>query len=359
MSARALINISEKLVKCPTLEQSQTFTADTLNILTSTPPREICGELLRAGERAVLGSTSKSAKSWALLHLALCKAEGKPWLGWEMKKGNVLYIDLELIKWFFDKRVAQVCGAMNIPKPKTLTTWSIRKVRPKPTMEQLVKDTCRRFMEAELDLIIVEPSYKLVAPTSQGTNSEMEVMKYLELLDEMALELGCAVITSHHSPKGDLSKRGSMDLFSGTGVWARDPDLLMTLRPHKEPDHQILDFTRRHGPPVDGRVLKWEFPLHTDCPDLDPDDIRNPQDKGSENTSRLIEALATAPAGGFTSGEWLKASGLSDATYYRMKSKSMKSGKWVAVAGSDGRSRFKTKEAAEANGDLLGLTING
>ena len=100
-------------------------------------PKEIVGQLLRAGERAVLGSTSKSRKSWALLHLAICKANGLPWFGWEMKAGKVLYIDLELISIFFDRRMAAISKALNVPHPENLILWSLRDCHPKPKINEL------------------------------------------------------------------------------------------------------------------------------------------------------------------------------------------------------------------------------
>jgi hypothetical protein len=355
--------LRQALGKSPTLAESKTFTAAAIPLHhnTSEVPREICGELLRAGERAVLGSTSKSGKSWALLHLAIAKASGLPWLGWPMKAGPVLYLDLELLPFFFQKRVSTVCSALNVVRPENLHLWSIRAVRPKPNMDELVSEIVSRFKDSAPDLVILEPSYKLVTPTTQGTNSEMKVLEYLELLDQLTNELNCAGITSHHSPKGDLSQRSSMDLFSGTGVWARDPDLLMTLRPHKEDGHTILDFTRRHGPPVDGQVLKWDYPLHYQTTDLDARDVGKPGQRSGENLDRIMNALDAAPVGGFTNKEWLRAAlagGLSEATFYRMKTAAQVKQLWVAVMGPDKRSRFMTKAAAGAAGDQLNLTVS-
>jgi len=310
-------------------------------------PRKIVGDLLRVGEMMVLGSTSKSRKSWALLHLAICKAHGLPWLGWEMDPGKVLYVDLELIPAFFDLRMAQVCKALNVAHPENLICWPIRNARPKPTMEQLVREVGDRFKGEGVELVILEPSYKMVAPTTQGTNSEMEVMKYLEAFDDLTFDLQATGITSHHSPKGDLSGRASIDLFSGTGVWARHPDVLCTMRPHEKSDHVILDLTRRHGPPVDAKVVRWASPLHEIAHGEDPSKIRTKQtEQKAETGDKVREVYEEAPDGGWTWTEGKKACqdvGISQATYDRRRRELVEDGVLQVLQDEAGRSKYRLR----------------
>ena len=47
--------------------------------------------------------------------------------------------------------------------------------------------------------------------------------------DRLANNLNCAVVFAAHFPKGNLSKRTAMDRISGSGVFARDPDAIITL----------------------------------------------------------------------------------------------------------------------------------
>ncbi|NCY21554.1 hypothetical protein EBX31_06320 [bacterium] len=310
-------------------------------------PKECVGELLRAGERAVLGSTSKSHKSFALLHLAICKAYGLDWLGWKMAPGRVLYIDLELIPPFFDCRVAAVCRALKVPHPENLILWPLRSVRPKPKIEELVAEMVKRHKDEEVELVILEPSYKMVEPTFQGTNSEMMVAAYLEALDEIANPLKCAVITSHHSPKGDLSHKNSIDLFSGTGVWARDPDLLVTMRPHEKADHVIFDITRRHGAPVEPLVLRWDYPLHHIAHGEDPSKIRTSQSaQKAANEDRVAEVLKEAPEEGWSWTKWKDVcdeAGVSQATFDRRRKDLVDKGIVETLEGKKGHPAYRLK----------------
>ena len=52
--------------------------------------------LLRRGEVANVISGPKANKSWLLLHLALCVATGRDWLGFRCRQGRVLLLDYEL-----------------------------------------------------------------------------------------------------------------------------------------------------------------------------------------------------------------------------------------------------------------------
>jgi RecA-family ATPase len=211
-------------------------------------------------------------------------------------------------------------------------------------MRQLVDEVCKRYKGAGLDLVILEPSYKLVTPSVQGTNGEFAVLEYLEALDEISHELKCGVMSSHHSPKGDLSARSSLDLFSGSGVWARDPDVLMTLRPHQKDGCTILQTTRRHGEPKDDVVLRWEYPLHHLALDEDPSQIRSAKQKSSEETqNKVVELLGAAGEEGWCNKKWLAAAeskGISSATYYRAVKWAKLNGKVQVIQTEEGRTRY-------------------
>jgi hypothetical protein len=74
--------------------------------------------------------------------------------------------------------------------------------------------------------------------------------------------------------------------MSGAGAWARDPDSLVTLTPHEEDGCFSVNLTVRHLPKVPEFVLKWDYPLMTPAPDLDPAALRRPQSKNKVCTSK-------------------------------------------------------------------------
>ena len=68
----------------------------------------------------MLGGGSKSFKTWTLSELAICVATGRPWLGFETTRGEVLYLNFELPAFSFEQRGRAICQAMGIAVPSNL-----------------------------------------------------------------------------------------------------------------------------------------------------------------------------------------------------------------------------------------------
>jgi hypothetical protein len=81
----------------------------------------------------------------------------------------------------------------------------------------------------------------------------------------------------HHFTKGNASRKKPIDRMSGSGVFARDADTIITLTEHVEDGCYTLETTLRNFPPQAPFVVEWQFPLMVERPDLDPADF-----KGSE-----------------------------------------------------------------------------
>ena len=64
-----------------------------------------------------------------------------------------------------------------------------------------------------------------------------------------------------HFSKGNQAGKESIDRVSGSGVFGRDPDSILSLTPHEERDCFTLEATLRIFPPIDPVVLRWAFPL--------------------------------------------------------------------------------------------------
>jgi hypothetical protein len=98
-------------------------------------------------------------------------------------------------------------------------------------------------------------------------------------LEAMAQKTGAAVVVAHHFAKGDSTAKNAMDRMSGAGAWARDPDSIVVLTPHEEPDCFTVTSILRNLPQVPEFVLAWDYPLMRLASDLNPDALRRPQAK--------------------------------------------------------------------------------
>jgi hypothetical protein len=87
------------------------------------------------------------------------------------------------------------------------------------------------------------------------------------------------VVVAHHFAKGDSTAKNAMDRMSGAGAWARDPDSIVVLTPHEEPDCFTVTSILRNLPQLPEFVLAWDFPLMRLARDLNPDALRRPQAK--------------------------------------------------------------------------------
>ena len=240
------------------------------------PPQIIEG-ILHQGCKMILGGTSKSNKSWCLLDLALSVASGQPWWGRRCTKLPVVYINFELQPWALAERLNALCGARPECKisKETFALWNMRGhnadltlLRPK-LEEQLAKHP--------FGLIILDPAYKVLGNRDENANGE--IASLMNEFEAMAQKTGAAIVVAHHFAKGDSTAKSAMDRMSGAGAWSRDPDSIMVLTPHEEPDCFTVTSILRNLPQLPEFVLAWDYPLMRVASDLNPDALRRPQSK--------------------------------------------------------------------------------
>lgn len=65
------------------------------------------------------------------------------------------------------------------------------------------------------------------------------------------------VFGAHYS-KGNQAGKDAIDRIGGSGVFARDPDVILTMTPHEDKDAYVVDLTLRALPPVPPFVVRWE-----------------------------------------------------------------------------------------------------
>ena len=117
-------------------------------------------------------------------------------------------------------------------------------------------------------------------------------------LEAMAKRTGAAVVVAHHFAKGDSTAKNAMDRMSGAGAWARDPDSIVVLTPHEEPDCFTVTSILRNLPQLPEFVVAWEFPLMRVAGDLNPDALRRPQAKNKVCSDKefVDEYISDTPA---------------------------------------------------------------
>ena len=265
---------------------------------------EIIEGCLHEGCKMIISGSSKAGKTWSLINLAIAASNGMPWLGMPVKQSKVLYLDFELKKFFGTDRIKRVAKAMfkgEIPSNHYLDYWPLRGHRT----ELLDLLTKIRVEKRNYDLIILDPYYKLA--TGIDENDAKAVGEIVNLIEDFSEETGAAIVFAHHFSKGNKSETDHIDRASGSGVFARDPDAILTLTAHEEEEHLVLETTSRNCPFSPPKVLEFSadtFPLFQHKPDLEakfrkPGQTSSIQKKINEALcEKFLELLKDKPIAG-------------------------------------------------------------
>lgn len=201
---------------------------DNISELLKNPPSlapEIMEGLLRRGHKILLSGASKSGKSFALIELSVCLAEGLSFLGFQCKKSKVVYINFEIDRPSSIKRFVDVYQALKVTKPtNNIIALNLRgKARP---LKDLVPTLVRKYKGKGIDVFIIDPIYKVI---TGDENNASEMAEFCNQFDIICDQLGATVIYAHHHSKGAQGGKNAQDRSSGSGVFSRDPDAILDL----------------------------------------------------------------------------------------------------------------------------------
>jgi hypothetical protein len=301
-------------VKPPPIMDSKTL----MKNLTA-DPKEIIRGLLYKGCKMSLGGSSKTHKSWILIDLALSVAYGIPWLGLTCTQGKVLYLNLEILDHFFTKRLVDVAKFKGIKELNDgcLDIWNLRGfVSP---FKEFIAAVVDQIVAGKYDLVILDPVYKLLGDLDE--NSARDINQLLTALEKVTRQSGCAIIFAAHFSKGNQSGKRAIDRVSGSGVFGRDPDSIVTATEHKDPGAFTIESTLRNHPEKQPFVVEWIYPLMVPAPHLDPKDLK--QVGGRAATFESDDVLELLPPEGLRTGEWkeeaVESLGISESSFHRAR----------------------------------------
>lgn len=121
--------------------------------------------VLRKGHKMLIAGPSKAGKSFLLIELCICIAEGKKWLNWECAQGKVLYVNLELDRASCLHRFKDVYGAMGI-NPEHLGSIDIWNLRGKSVpMDKLAPKLIRRAAKKAIQQLLLTRFIRLLPVT--------------------------------------------------------------------------------------------------------------------------------------------------------------------------------------------------
>jgi len=255
-------------------------------------PHPIIDGLLNRQMSFSLGGASKTFKSWTLLDMAVSVANGVPFWGLETHQGKVLYINFEIQKYFMRERVKRVEAAKGINFPtKDLYLWNLR--GEAQALEAIKPKFIKAMVNRNFSMVILDPIYKTLGDRDE--NAAGDINSLMNELESIALDTGAATVFATHFSKGNQATKKSLDRNSGSGVFSRAPDTIMTLTEHQDPDCFTVESTVRNHETPKSFVVKMDFPLFKRRDDKNPSKLAAPttarQKETTDNLNTIVQLL--------------------------------------------------------------------
>ena len=244
---------------------------ENLETLLKDPPQladELIEGVLRTGHKMLISGASKTSKSFMLIELAYAIAEGMNWMGKRCKQGKVLYVNLEVDRASCINRISEVYKAFGMSvgnHANNIDIWNLR--GHATTMEKLAPKLIRRCEKQGYIAVIIDPIYKVM---NGDENKAGDMAAFCNQFDAIANALNCSVIYCHHFSKGFQGGKKSIDRASGSGVFARDPDAILTVTELDVPESLVeangiplrIEYTLREFKPLEPTDVWNRYPIH-------------------------------------------------------------------------------------------------
>jgi hypothetical protein len=297
--------------------------------------RTVVVGLLRAEEIGLIASTSKGRKTWLVIDLITSVATGTPWCGFSTRKGKVVHVNFELPRDDYKSRLRAVCDAKGVALEDGLFEVHQLRHHDEKALDEIALSLGLRYRNQEVSLIVIDPLYLLL---SGDENSAGDMRAQLKAFGRLARDTGASVVVVHHFAKGNAAAKEVIDRFSGSGVFARYPDLLLMMSPLEEDDTYRFDFTLRSQASVPPIGVRWEYPLLGRDELLDVNAERQSPGKLS-GRPKIFRAddLRNVLGKGLTSTDWLTVAtdefDMSEGTFKRLRTELVQKGRIEKING--------------------------
>lgn len=195
-------------------------------------------ERLAAGTMSILASKPKTGKSTLARNLCLAVARGEAFLGWECRRGSVLYLALE-------ERLEDVAADF-----RTLGANGSEDIRF--SVGGTVLDVLALLQDTKPTLLVVDPLFRLV--NVRDEKAYAEVYAALGPLIDVARACGTHILALHHSSK--LAKAEAIDAPIGSTALGGAVSTLMVMR--RTDAYRTLETVQRLGHDLPETVLRFD-----------------------------------------------------------------------------------------------------
>ena len=198
----------------------------------------------------ILSGAPKVGKSWLVLHLCMQVAKGEPFLGLDVRQGDVLYITMEDTARRIHRRINTITEESS---PHLYVTNSCAR------LGNLLFWQLQEFINEHPDTrLIVIDTYQLIRDGGKDTSYSNDYSETREI-KEFADCFGVCVLLVHHNRK--MPDEDFANVISGTTGIAGSCDTIMVLQKEKRKSREAtLSCTGRD---IEDRELKMELDRKT------------------------------------------------------------------------------------------------
>jgi len=324
---------------------------DGADILTEKLPPvvEVVKGIVAEQSKLVIGSGSKSFKTWLSMDIALAIAHGLPVLKRQTTRQRVLYVNLELKPQTFKRRLQTIARAKGtIIDPKCFLHLPLRGKLAGLIVFEIVSRIIGIAQQFKVGVIVIDPVYKMNVEGDENCSRDQTV--FFNQLDRITTEANCTLILNDHFSKGNQSEKDPLDAIRGSSAKGGDVDAAMVLRKHEVEGCFRVDVIHRELPPVEPFCIGWKFPLMELRPDLNPDAMKKARGgrhlahDPQELVAAIVDSTAERPV---SISIWARKAGIVRQTLTGYLS-GLRAKGWIATAGEGNAARQYLTEKGQA-----------
>lgn len=160
------------------------------------PPVEYIVDIIIAKGLIILSAKSKIGKSWFALQLAVAVANGQKFLGFEAKKGGVLYIDLENTEALSKARLITVLNGQEPPEDLVI-------INDYSTMNDTFTADLGEYLEENQNtsLVIVDVFQKIKRQKKANQSDYEDIYQHFSELKELTQKYNIGLLLVTHDRK--------------------------------------------------------------------------------------------------------------------------------------------------------------
>lgn len=155
--------------------------------------------------------------------------------------------------WISEHRLEAIARQKGIADFSGIDLWNLRGFAT--DFSVLIPKILSRVKDERYALIVLDPIYKGLGKRDE--NKAGDIASLCNEIEQLAVQSGAAVVFGAHYSKGNQAGKEAIDRIGGSGVFARDPDAILTMTPHEEKDAYVIDLTLRALPQLDAFVVRW------------------------------------------------------------------------------------------------------